>query len=142
MEKGYLYLGHDISPAENPFQAGLGFAVILNKKENFIGEDYLIMNKNKKTKKFYMSELKDSNPGNPLLSLDEPIYFEGKIVEETTSGNYSFIYKKNIAYGYVYNNLKIDDLNSVIEIEVAKKKYEAKILNQPLHDPYNTFVSL
>ena len=27
MEKGYLHWGHDISPAENPYEAGLGFAV-------------------------------------------------------------------------------------------------------------------
>ena len=33
MEKGYLHWGHDISSAENPFEAKLGFAVKLNKKD-------------------------------------------------------------------------------------------------------------
>ena len=27
MEKGYLHWGHDISPAENPYEAGLVFAI-------------------------------------------------------------------------------------------------------------------
>ena len=50
MEKGYLHWGHDISPAENPYEAGLGFATKLNKKEDFVGKEYLIKN-NKIVKK-------------------------------------------------------------------------------------------
>ena len=34
-EKMYLHWGHDISPAENPFEAGLEFAVRLKKEEDF-----------------------------------------------------------------------------------------------------------
>jgi 4-methylaminobutanoate oxidase (formaldehyde-forming) len=94
MEKGYLHWGHDISPAENPYEAGLGFAIKLNKKENFIGKEYLIKNKNKRKKKLLMFELNDTAPGKPLLLHDEPIYYNKKIVGETTSGNYSFLYKK------------------------------------------------
>ena len=33
MEKGYLHWGHDISPGENPYEAGIGFAVKLIKRE-------------------------------------------------------------------------------------------------------------
>jgi len=86
-----------------------------------------------------MFTLSDSIPGNPLLLHDEPIYYDGKIVGETTSGNYSFIYNKNLAFGYIDNNLKIDMANSIFEIEVAKKKYKASLLLQPLHDPENKF---
>ena len=46
MEKGYLHWGHDISPAENPYEAGLAFALKLNKKEDFIGKGFLVNNKN------------------------------------------------------------------------------------------------
>ena len=42
MEKGYLHWGHDISPGENPYEAGLGFAVKINKKNDFIGKKSLI----------------------------------------------------------------------------------------------------
>ena len=139
MEKGYLHWGHDISPAENPYEAGLGFAIKLNKKENFIGKEYLIKNKNYKKKRLLMFVLEDASPGNPLLLHDEPIYYQEKIVGETTSGNFSFIYNKNLAYGYIDNNLQLDLNNKVFEIEVAKKKYKVSVLKKPLHDPENKF---
>ena len=109
----------------------------LNKKENFIGKEFLINNKNIQKKKLLMFELEDSTPGNPLLLHDEPIYFEGKIVGETTSGNYSFMYMKNLAFGYVNNKIDFDKPNSIFEIEIAKKKYKAILLERPLHDPFN-----
>ena len=140
MEKGYLHWGHDISPAENPYDAGLDFALKLNKKEDFIGKEFLINNKNIRKKKLLMFVLNDTTPGNPLLLHDEPIYYKGKIVGETTSGNYSFIYNKNLAYGYIDAKLDFDVSNSVFEIEVAKKKYKASVLNKALHDPDNNFI--
>jgi 4-methylaminobutanoate oxidase (formaldehyde-forming) len=41
LEKGYRVWGADISPDETPFEAGLGFAVKLDKKD-FIGRDALL----------------------------------------------------------------------------------------------------
>ena len=79
MEKGYLHWGHDISPAENPFEAQLGFAVKLNKKENFIGKDYLIKEKNLTKKILIMCTINNSKPGNPLVLHDEPIFYDNKI---------------------------------------------------------------
>ena len=87
-----------------------------------------------------MFVLNDTTPGNPLLLHDEPIYFEGKIVGETTSGNYSFLYNKNLAFGYVDAKLDIDLYNKHFEIEVAKNKYKATVLNNVLHDPKNNFI--
>jgi len=75
-----------------------------------------------------------------LLLHDEPIYYDGKIVGETTSGNYSFIYKKNLAYGYVNCNLEYDISAPYFEIEIAKKKYKASVLKKILHDPENTYI--
>ena len=140
MEKGYLHWGHDISPAENPYEAGLGFAIKLNKKEDFIGKEYLIENKKIKRKRLSMFVLENTTPGNPLLLHDEPIYYDGKIVGETTSGNYSFIYNKNLAFGYIDNSLLIDKTDKIFEIEISKKKYKANILNKALHDPDNSFM--
>jgi 4-methylaminobutanoate oxidase (formaldehyde-forming) len=87
-----------------------------------------------------MFVLNDTTPGNPLLLHDEPIYYEGKIVGETTSGNYSFTYNKNLAYGYIDAKLEFDLSNSIFEIEVAKKKYKASVLKKALHDPENSFI--
>ena len=138
MEKGYLHWGHDISPAENPYDAGLGFAVKLDKQIDFIGKKSLINSKLNRKKQLVMLTLLNSEPGNPLLLHDEPIYYNGKIVGETTSGNFSFCYNVNIAFGYIDSNLSKDDLkNETFEIEVATVKYKAKLQLEPLHDPKN-----
>ena len=138
MEKSYLHWGHDMSPEENPYEAGLGFSVKLEKNHDFIGKKKLIENNKRKKKQLIMLTLEKSEPGFPLLLHDEPIYCNGKIVGETTSGNFSFNYNKNMSLGYINllapkNELK----NKTFEIEVAKKKYKANIELEPLHDPKN-----
>ncbi len=136
MEKGYLHWGHDISPEENQYEANLNFAVSFKKGINFIGMDALIKKKKEKVKKKLITlSLKNSKPGFPLLLHDEPIYLDGKIIGRTTSGNYSFVYKKNFAFGYVTTEENLEKKN--IEIEVEKKKYEAIIELKPLHDSDN-----
>jgi len=142
MEKMYLHWGHDISPEENPFEAGLGFAVRLKKEENFIGKQALLQIHNKPLKKqLVMLTLNDSTPGQPLLLHDEPIYQEEKIVGETTSGNYSFNYKKNMSLGYInLPNTKKELQQKQFQIEVAKKKYNATLQLTSLHDPENFLI--
>ena len=139
MEKGYLHWGHDISPEENQYESGLNFAVSFKKNVNFIGKDSLNKIKNKKPKKkIYTFSLKDSTPGFPLVLHDEPIYYGKKIVGRTTSGNYSFNYKKSIIFAYIENNTDI--LKKNLEIEVEKKMYKLVLENKPLHDPENKII--
>ena len=141
MEKGYLHWGHDISPGENPYEAGLGFAVKLNKEHDFIGKKSLIKLKDNQKKQFAMFTLEQANPGSPLLLHDEPIYYEGKIVGETTSGNFSFNYNKNMAFGYIESNIKINVAKDhFFEIEVGKIKYKAYLETIALHDPQNFLI--
>ena len=42
LEKGYRVWSSDITPDETPFEAGLGFAVALDKEAEFIGRDALV----------------------------------------------------------------------------------------------------
>ena len=91
----------------------------------------------------YLTLEKQNNPGNPLLLHEEPIYMDNKIVGKTSSGQYSFNYNKSISMGHVRlnENFKLNDIkNNQFEIEVAKKRYEAKINLQPLHDPKNILI--
>ena len=135
MESGYLHWGHDMSPEENQYQAGLGFAVSYKKNIDFIGKDSLVKIKEKNpSKKLIMLALEKSSPGNPLLLHDEPIYFDDKIVGRTTSGNFSFCFNKNLSFGYVeFNELeKLKDKKVFIEVE--KVKYPSKILLNPLNN--------
>jgi glycine cleavage system aminomethyltransferase T/glycine/D-amino acid oxidase-like deaminating enzyme len=134
MESGFLHWGHDISPEENQYEAGLDFAISYKKKTNFIGQKSLSKIKDLKlNKRFIMLSLKESNPGYPLLLHEEPIYLDDKIIGRTTSGNYSFNYKKNLSFGYVdsiYSNQELAKFN--LYIEVAKKKYPVIVEINPL----------
>ena len=134
MESGFLHWGHDISPEENQYQAGLNFTISYKKEFNFIGREALEKIKDKKIdRKFAMFVLKNNEPGKPLLLHDEPIYKDDKIVGRTTSGNYSFNFKKNLAFGYINNDFSDDELlNGNISIEIEKIKYPAEIIFKPL----------
>ena len=77
-----------------------------------------------------MFTLKDSQPGEPLLLHDEPIYLENKIIGRSTSGNYSFNFKKNLTFGYITNDTSNDELHKKdLFIEIEKKKYHIKLIN-------------
>ncbi len=135
METGFLHWGHDISPEENQYQAGLNFAISFKKNVDFIGKDSLAKIKSKPIdKRIMMFTLRDNQPGKPLLLHDEPIYLDDKIIGRTTSGNYSFCFNKNLSFGYVNSgNTKETLKDKNIYIEVEKKKYLVDILDKPLN---------
>ena len=136
MESGFLHWGHDISPEENQYEAGLNFTISYKKETNFVGKESLLKIKDKKQhRRLIMLSLKDSKPGAPLLLYEEPIYLKDKIIGRTTSGNYSFNYKKNLSFGYVkseYSNKELEKMD--LYIEVAKQKHLVKVETLPLKD--------
>ena len=142
MESGFLHWGHDISPEENQYEAGLSFAISYKKEINFIGKKSLLKIKDKKQdKRFVILSLNDGSPGHPLLLHEEPIYLQDKIIGRTTSGNYSFNYKKNLSFGYIttkYSNEELSKMN--LYIVVAKKKYLAMVEVSQLKDKQTKYL--
>ena len=97
MEKGYLYWSGDISPDYNPYEAGLGFCVALDKGE-FIGRDALEkINAVPLTRKLCSFTIDGFAP----LHGGEAILHSGKVVGSTTSVGYGHTLGKTIAFGYV-----------------------------------------
>jgi len=142
MESGFLHWGHDISPEENQYQAGLNFAISYKKKTSFVGKESLLKIKDQEqSRRFIMLSLKDSKPGYPLLLHEEPIYLKDEIIGRTTSGNYSFNFKKNLSFGYVTSDHTNEELSKMdLYIEVAKQKYPAKVEITPLKDKSSRFL--
>ena len=134
MESGFLHWGYDISPEENQYEAGLSFAISYKKEIDFIGRKSLFKIKDKKLeRRFIMLSLKNNKPGTPLLLHEEPIYLDNEIIGKTTSGNYSFNFKKNLSFGYISSHFSNEELASKkLFIEVAKEKYQAIIETKPL----------
>ena len=80
-----------------------------------------------------MFALKNSRPGEPLLLHDEPIYLDDQIIGRSTSGNYSFNFKKNLTFGYIDNEFSDEELqNKNLFIEVEKKKFPIELIKKPL----------
>ena len=134
-----MHWGHDITSENNPYEAGLSFAVNLKKKENFIGREILEKIKEKpQKKKLELFSLKNSfKPGAPLLLHDEPIFKNRKIVGYTTSSNYSFCYSKNVCLAYI--DSAIEDKENLY-LEVEGKRYSLSYEKNPLHDPLSKFM--
>lgn len=135
LEKGYLHWGHDIGPEENPYQAGLGFAVKRNKSGGFLGLEKLneIVDRGIDNKLV----LFEAVGSRPLLLHDEPIFLEEKWVGRTTSGGMGMRTGKALCFGYV-------DTNVIDSDEVDRKEFNVKVqgemhkliaLAEPPYDP-------
>ncbi len=97
MEKGYLYWSGDISPDYNPYEAGLGFCVALEKGD-FIGREALAKIKaGGLTRKLCSFTINGFAP----LHGGEAIFHGGKIVGSTSSVGYGHTLAKTIAFGYL-----------------------------------------
>ena len=97
MEKGYLYWSGDISPDYNPYEAGLGFCVALDKGD-FIGREALAKIKAAGLTRKLCSFTID---GFAPLHGGEAIFHGGKVVGSTTSVGYGHTIGKTIAFGYL-----------------------------------------
>ena len=97
LEKGYRLWGSDIYSEYNPFEAGLGWAVRLN-KGYFLGREALIEAKQHVKRKLCCLTFDD--PGAMALG-KEPILVDGRTVGYVTSANYGYSVGKHILYGYL-----------------------------------------
>ena len=134
IEKGFRHFGHDITCEDHVLEAGLGFAVQVN-KPNFIGRTAVLEKQdaglNKRLLQFKLNEKE------PLLYHNEPIIRDGKISGYISSGNYGLTLGGAIGLGYIEcENETVDDLlRSSYEIEVAGSRIKAAASIRPMYDP-------
>ena len=99
LEKGYRVWSSDITPDETPFEAGLGFAVALDKEPEFIGREALVAARAAGPRKRLRCLVLD-DPRSVCLG-NEPVRVGGEIVGRVTSGGYGFAVERSIAYAYL-----------------------------------------
>ena len=135
MEKGYRHWGHDITDEDTPLEAGIGFAVKLDKPGGFIGRDAMLAQKSTGlTRRMLQFRLADPEP---LLYHNEPIWREDRIVGYISSGAYGHSLGACIGLGYVEcaENEDIGQLTGAeYEIEVAGIRYPATVSLKPMYD--------
>jgi len=142
LEKGYRHWGSDITPDDTPFEAGLGFAVKLDKSD-FIGREALMRQRELGlTRKLVMFVLDDPDP---LLYHDEPIYRNGELVSSVTHGAYVHMLRCAMGMGYLENSEGISDewiLSGKYEIDVEGELIPAKAFLKAPYDPSNKRVRM
>lgn len=139
MEKGYRHWGHDIGEEDTPFEAGLGFAVALDKPGGFIGREALLHQKEAGPleRRLVLIRLVDVEDP-PLLYHHEPILRNGDIVGSVMSGAYGFRVGASLGLGYVRQpgGVTREWLESGrLEVEIAMKPYRIEAQFGPWYDP-------
>ena len=128
LEKGYRVWGSDISPEDTPFEAGLGFAVKLDKGD-FIGRDALLA-ASEPARRLACLVLDD--PRSVALG-SEPVRVGGEIVGRVTSGGYGYTVERSIAYAYLPAAAVVPTTR--VEVEIFGQWIPGAVVEEPLFDP-------
>lgn len=130
LEKGYRYWSGEISPDYTPYDAGLGFAVKLDKGD-FIGREALIKQKEGELKqKLCCIAISDSRT---IALGKEPIRAGDKIVSWVASGGYG--YSVGISMAYAYLPTEYAKPGTALSIEFFGTQVAAEVVKSPLWDP-------
>lgn len=127
LEAGMLLYGHDMNIETSPPEAGIAWAVDLNKKE-FVGREALLALHEKgiarKIVGFEMLDRGIPRQGYKILK-------NGKAVGQVTSGSFSPTLKKNIGLGYVPVELAVP--GTEMEIQIRDKSLKAQVVKLPFY---------
>ena len=130
IEKGYRLWGTDIHTEYNPYEAGLGFAVRLNKGD-FIGRDALAeARKAGLRRKLCCMTLDD--PAAVVMG-SEPVMAEGQVLGFVTSADYGYSVGTGIAYAYL--PVEYSEPGTRVDILYFNERYAARVVEEPLYDP-------
>jgi len=132
LEKAYRYWSYEIGPDYNPYEAGLGFAVKLDKGD-FLGKEALLKIKEAGlTRKLCCLTLDDKRTialGKEPIRLPE----SGKIVSWVASGGYGYTVEESIVYAYL--PVEHSQPGTRLEIELFAELVGATVRKMPLYDP-------
>jgi 4-methylaminobutanoate oxidase (formaldehyde-forming) len=139
MEKAYRDYGHDIDNTDSVLEAGLGFAVDLNKPRGFLGKEAVLAKKAEGPLRRRIVQVLVKDP--------EPLMFHAEIVKRNGE---ALGYVRAASYGHTLGGavgLAMIDAGEPIdqkyldagswEIEIAGKSYPAVASIRPLYDPTN-----
>ncbi|HEX6510860.1 MAG TPA: glycine cleavage T C-terminal barrel domain-containing protein, partial [Chloroflexota bacterium] len=124
-EAGMPLYGHEIDDSTNPYEAGLGWAVSLDKPD-FAGREALAHIKQQPLARKLVGLLVEDGgvprPGFPVLHAGRPV---GCL----TSGTFSPTLKRNIAIAYV--EAKLAQPDSRLEVEIRGRAVGASVAKLP-----------
>ncbi|RUT88627.1 MULTISPECIES: FAD-dependent oxidoreductase [unclassified Mesorhizobium] len=137
IEKGFRAWGRELTPDINPWQAGLGFAIAMDKPGGFIGRDALVEKKPSAApaRRVVLCTLDDAEP---MLWGGELILRDGKPVGEVRSAAYGHTLGRSVALGLIENEAGVDAAfltGGRFEIDLAGVRHAATAHLRSPYDP-------
>ncbi|MEP6996597.1 MAG: glycine cleavage T C-terminal barrel domain-containing protein, partial [Betaproteobacteria bacterium] len=124
IEAGRRAWGAELGPDETPLEAGLAYAVRMDKPSAFIGRDALVRQQAQGLKKRLLQFIFDDPAAFPWGG--EPIWMDGQSVGELTSAGYSRRHGRAVAMGYARTERVLSDaalLAARYQVDIAGEAF-------------------
>jgi 4-methylaminobutanoate oxidase (formaldehyde-forming) len=132
LEKGYRYWSSDITPAENPLEAGLGFCVRLGKGD-FIGREALLRIRAAGLSRRLCTVTIRAPSEEISLCGGEPVCAAGRVIGRLRSAGYGYTVGRYL--GLVYLPLALAAPGTALEVEAFGERVEATVAPDAPYDP-------
>jgi 4-methylaminobutanoate oxidase (formaldehyde-forming) len=139
MEKGYRDYGHDIDNTDTVLEAGLGFAVALDKPGGFIGREAVLAQKERGPLRRRLVQVLLKDPA-PLLFHAEVVHRNGRPAGYIRSASYGFTLGGAVGLAMIDADEPIDQayLNAgEWTVQIGTAVYPAVASLRPMYDPMN-----
>lgn len=130
LEKGYRSWGHDMTEEHDPYEAGVGFAVRMDRGD-FLGRAALERKGEQPARR--LTPLLLDDPAAVVLG-KEPVHVEGVPAGYVTSASYGYTLGRCVAYAW----LPSLPAGTGVHIEYFGEKIPATVADEPLFDPKMT----
>jgi 4-methylaminobutanoate oxidase (formaldehyde-forming) len=144
MEKGYRDYGHDIDNTDSVLEAGLGFAVDLEKPGGFIGRDAVLAKKAEGPLKRRLVQVLVQDP-EPMMYHAEIVYRDGQAVGYVRAASYGHTLGGAVGLAMVQADEAVDQAwleRGHWEVDIAGRRYPAVTSLRPFYDPRSARVRL
>ena len=142
VEKGYRAWGRELTPDVNPYEAGLGFAVALDKPAPFIGQDALRRFKQTASLNRRVLQFTLDDP-DPVLWGGELILRDGRPVGDLRSAAYGYTLAAAVGLAWIQDTVPIDAAyvaSATWQIDIAGTLIPATAHLRTPYDPKSTRV--
>ncbi|XP_054843125.1 dimethylglycine dehydrogenase, mitochondrial isoform X2 [Eublepharis macularius] len=128
LEKAFRAWGAEMNCDTNPLEAGLNYFIKLNKPADFIGKQALKQIKEEELQRQLVYLTLETDNVDP--EGNESVWYNNKVIGNTTSGSYSYSTQQSLAFAYV--PVELSRVGQKLEVELLGKNYPATVLQEPL----------
>lgn len=127
-EANLALYGQELSPEISPLEAGLGFAVKLNKQEDFIGKEALREQKEAGLKRKLVG-IEMIDKGIPRHGYS--VYEKEEKIGEITTGTQSITLKRNVGLALIQS--EFTEIGTEVKVEIRGKRLKAVVVAIPFY---------